>query len=255
MSVLSQVDESRKARFDRDGFLIVREFLAADEVRGLAAELDRYIDEVVPSLSDSDAFYEDRTRPETLKQLQHMGLDPFFEAYRLTAKWCELAEELIGEPSSAQAPEWFNKPPGFEHPTPPHQDNFYFCLRPPNVATLWLALDQVDEENGCLRYVPGSHREGIRSHNPTRILGFSQGIVDFGPDDRVREIAVTLAPGDLVAHHGETIHRADPNQSRTRNRRAFAMVFRGKSVRRDETAYDRYLTALKSQHDTMGLKD
>jgi phytanoyl-CoA hydroxylase len=254
MPVSRQPDDSRKLRYDRDGFLIVREFLSEEELSELSEELARYIRDVVPTLPASAAFFDDPARPETLKQLQHMGIDSFFGAYRTTAKWTELATELIGEPSAAQAPEWFNKPPGTNHRTPPHQDNFYFCLKPPNVATLWLALDPVDEGNGCLRYVPGSHLKGIRDHNPTKVLGFSQGICDYGAEDESREVAITLAPGDLVAHHGETIHRADPNGSAARQRRAFAMVFRGESVERDDDAYARYEASLKQQHSQLGLE-
>ncbi len=243
-----------KAEFERDGFVIVRSFLSQNELTTLNSHLDRYIREVVPTLSTGNAFFVDRNRPETLKQLQHMDVDPFFSEYRSNSKWHDLAETLIGEPCTVQGPEWFGKPPGTNSPTPPHQDNFYFCLRPPNVATLWLALDPVDEENGCLRYVAGSHQKGIRDHNPTSVLGFSQGVVDFGEADRAAEVAVTLAPGDLVAHHGETIHRADPNRSATRHRRGFAMVFRGESVQRDEVAFARYTAALNSQHETLGLE-
>lgn len=245
--------DSLKPDYDRDGFVVVRAFLSAGELEELTGELDRYIRDVVPALPATAAFYQDRDRPETLKQLQHMGGDPFFEAYRRHEKWSRLAAVLVGEPAAAQEPEWFNKPPGTEHPTPPHQDNFYFCLRPPNVATLWLALDEVDDENGCLRYVAGSHRPGVRPHGPTEVLGFSQGVLDFNEDDRRCEQAVHLSPGDLVAHHGDTIHRAEPNRSTNRQRRAFAMVFRGESVRRDDDAYARYEAALKQQHELMGL--
>ena len=131
--------------------------------------------------ADSDAFFVDKERPETLKQMQHMGCDPFFRDYVEHPVWKALADALNGEPSSAKAPEWFNKPAGTESPTPPHQDNYYFCLRPANVLTMWMALDPVDEENGCLRYIPGSHLEGIRPHGRSEILGFSQGILDYGP--------------------------------------------------------------------------
>ena len=65
---------------------------------------------------------------------------------------------------------------------------------------------------------------------------------------------IHLQPGDVVVHHGNTIHRADANRSATRNRRAFAMVVKGLSCRRDEEAYTRYLAALKAQHEQMGLK-
>jgi phytanoyl-CoA hydroxylase len=244
-----------KYDYDRDGFVVVKNFLSEDEFHKLLNELDRYVREVVPTLPDSAAFFHDKNLPQTLKQLQHMGRDEFFENYRQHPRWTSLAQTLVGEPVEAQEPEWFNKPPGVGHRTPPHQDNFYFCLRPPNVVTLWLALDDVDEENGCLRYTAGSHHQGIRPHKPTSILGFSQGIADYAADDEEREKAVCLAAGDLVAHHGEVIHRADPNGSTKRQRRAFAMVFRGTSCRRDEAAYRRYEQALRSQHTTMGLKD
>ena len=47
----------------------------------LKRELARYIREVVPTLPDKHAFYDDKSRPETLKQLQHMDVDPFFREY------------------------------------------------------------------------------------------------------------------------------------------------------------------------------
>src|SRR5262245_22463752 len=243
-----------KASCDRDGFVVVRGFLPGDELAILQKNLERYIREVVPTLSDSEAFYEDRSRPETLKQLQRMDRDPFFAEYRRQPRWVALAESLLGEPAAADQPEWFNKPPGTNHVTPPHQDNYYFCLTPPKVLTIWLALDRVDAENGCLRYVVGSHLRGFRPHVKSRILGFSQGIADYAPDDFTRERAILLDPGDAVVHYGMTIHRADANLSATRHRRSFAMVFKGASCQRDDDAYERYLASARKQHQEMGLR-
>ncbi|HVK16114.1 MAG TPA: phytanoyl-CoA dioxygenase family protein [Fimbriiglobus sp.] len=243
-----------KADFDRDGFVVIPGFLPSEELGELKQNLDRYTREIVPTLPDADAFYEDRSRPETLKQLQRMGRDPYFAAYIRNPRWVALTETLLGEPAVADQPEWFNKPPGTHHVTPPHQDNFYFCLTPPSVLTVWLALDAVDAENGCLRYVAGSHRRGFRPHARSKVLGFSQGITDYSADDFTRERAVPLSPGDAVAHHGMTIHRADANLSATRHRRSFALVFKGESCRRDQAAYDRYLSSAREQHQEMGLK-
>jgi phytanoyl-CoA hydroxylase len=246
--------DAYKEAFDRDGFVIVPQLLTPPEFTELGQNLRRYICEVVPTLPDSHAFYDDRSRPETLKQMQHMGGDPFFSAYRRQPTWLALAEALLRETVEAQEPEWFNKPPGTNHFTPPHQDNYYFNLKPANVLTIWMALDPVDEGNGCLRYVRGSHRQGVRPHGRSNVLGFSQGITDFGPEDEARAVQIHLQPGDVVVHHGNTIHRADANRSATRNRRAFAMVIKGVSCRRDEEAYTRYLAAVKAQHEQMGLK-
>ena len=246
--------ENAKRDFDERGFAIVRGFLTADELAELRHELDRYIRDVVPTVNDAAAFYHDRARPETLKQMQHMQGDPFFREYPRHTKWKELAETLVGESAECETPEWFNKPPGLDHPTPPHQDNYYFNLKPSHVVTIWLALDPVDDGNGCLRYVAGSHKEGFRPHAQSRVLGFSQGIIDYGPRDEAREAKIHLQPGDAACHHGMTIHRAEPNRSVDRNRRAFAMVYKGVSCRRDEEAHARYKASVKMQHEQMGLQ-
>ena len=246
--------EQEKATFDRDGFVVVRQLLSPAEFRELTDNLDRYISEVVPTLADADAFYQDRSKPETLRQMQHMGQDPFFDAYKDHPRWIELAEALLGEAAVSQGPEWFNKPPATEHITPLHQDNYYFNLKPPSVVTIWLALDKVDEENGCLRYLPGSHKGEVVAHGATETLGFSQGISDYSVEDESREVRVCLEPGDIVAHHGNTYHRAEVNRSSTRHRRAFAMVIKGVSCRRDEEGFARYNESLKAQHEAMGLQ-
>lgn len=237
-----------------DGFVVVRGFLPPDELTRLQENLDRYIREVVPTLPDAEAFYEDKSRPDTLKQLHRMEQDAFFADYRQHPLWLAAAEALLGEPPLVLGVEWFNKPPSTPHITPPHQDNFYFCLTPPKVLTMWLALDAIDEENGCLRYVRGSHQPGVRPHSRTQTLGFSQGISDYGEADRQHEVPIHAQPGDLLIHHGNTIHRADANRSATRHRRSFALVFKAPSCRRDEDAFRRYSQAAQAQHQQLGLK-
>jgi phytanoyl-CoA hydroxylase len=245
--------EREKEDFDKSGFVIIRELLQRSDFEQLSRNIDRYIRDVVPGLGSGDAFYQDPTRPETLKQLHRMDSDPFFEQYKQHPRWGELAEALVGEAVVTESPEWFNKPPRTNHVTPPHQDNYYFCLAPANVITVWLALDDVDAENGCLRYVQGSHLCGYRPHGKSNILGFSQGVTDYSHNDFMLEVAACLKSGDAVVHHGMTIHRADANLSVTRHRRSFAMVFKGVSCQRDEFAFHRYSESARSQHQQAGL--
>ena len=253
MSDFSNHDQLQ-ATYARDGFVVVRNFLNPDELDDLCVSLERYIKEDVPALPDSSAFFHDRDRPETLKQLQHIQ-DETLVSYAHHKHWVKLAETLIGEPVQAQAaPEWFNKPPGIDHTTPPHQDNYYFCLTPPSVTTIWVALDPATAVTGALVYVRGSHLLGIRPHGSTNVLGFSQGITDYGPTDAAREQLIELNPGDAVAHHGNTIHRADPNRSETRDRRAFAIVFQAQNCQRDKDAYQRYMQNVNRQHQSLGLQ-
>lgn len=243
-----------RSDFERDGFVVIRNFLPQPEFQTLVANVDRYVREVVPTLGDRDAFYDDRSKPETLKQLARMEQDAFFAEYLRHPLWVSTAAALLGEDVRTHGSEWFNKPPSTNHITPPHQDNYYFCLKPPQVLTMWLALDAVDEENGCLRYVPGSHRLGVRPHSRTQTLGFSQGISDYTEADIAREVALHAQPNDVLIHHGNTIHRANANRSSIRHRRSFALVLQGLSAERDQAAFDRYLAAAKSQHQELGLK-
>jgi phytanoyl-CoA hydroxylase len=246
--------ERYKEAHDQNGFVVVRQFLAPAELAELGTMLDQYICDVVPTLPDADAFYEDKSRPETLKQMNHLGSEPMFRDFAQRPKFRMLAHVLAGEDVRVEDPQWFNKPPGTQHITPPHQDNYYTNLKPCIFGTIWIALDRVDEENGCLRYVLGSHLRGYRPHQHSRVLGFSQGISDYGPDDLAREVQIHLEPGDAAIHHGMTIHRADPNRAATRQRRAFAVLYKGVSCRRDEEAFARYKAALRAQHEQLGLQ-
>ena len=245
-----------KPQFDRDGYVVVRQLLPPGDFAELTHELDRYIREVVPSLPATDAFYDvDRSQPDSLKQLHRLNQDPFFAAYCKNPVWRGLAEGLLGEDATAESPEWFNKPPLSQQGTPPHQDNYYFNLKPCSVVTIWMALESVDRENACLRYVPGSHRGAVRPHARSGVLGFSQGITDYGPEDAAREVAVCLEPGDVTVHHGNLIHLAGENRSHSRHRRAFAIVFQGASCRRDEEAFARYQADVKQQHEALATGD
>jgi phytanoyl-CoA hydroxylase len=58
-----------KENYDRDGFAVVRNFLSPDEYEPLFELVERFIREVVPSVPDTVAFYQDKSRPETLKHM------------------------------------------------------------------------------------------------------------------------------------------------------------------------------------------
>ena len=230
--------------FREHGFAAMQSFLDPAE----RSELEKQLSEqVLPSLHELPAqhvFYEDRQSRESLKQIQHLEAH-----YKWFADWMydrpqKLAEFLLGEDVVPKNLQYFNKVPGMNQPTPPHQDGYYFMLQPPVALTMWLALDEVDETNGCLCYVPGSHRQGLRRHARTRTLGFSQGVMDYGEADKTSEIACPAQAGDLLVHHALTIHRAAKNSHPTRQRRALGFIFYGQSAREDrqrKAAYQRQL--------------
>ena len=152
---------------------------------------------------------------------------------------------LLEGPVIAKNLQYFSKPPGTGRPTPAHQDGYYFMLEPCEAVTMWLALDEVDTENGCVRYARGSHLEGVRDHSRTNTLGFSQGIPDYPTEqDRGREEPLPASPGDLLIHHAMTIHRADGNESSDRPRRSLGFVYYSQRARVDADAHAAYQARL-----------
>jgi ectoine hydroxylase-related dioxygenase (phytanoyl-CoA dioxygenase family) len=89
-----------------------------------------------------------------------------------------------------------------------HQDNGYGRLEPPLDLTVWVALVDTDERNGCLWVVPGSHRLGLLPHDGSAVnpLLRETPVAD-------RAVALPLAAGEGVAFSGMTLHRSGPNLS------------------------------------------
>ena len=113
---------------------------------------------------------------------------------------------------------------------------------------MWMALEPADDENGCVKYVRGSHLNGMRPHGRTKTLGFSQGITDFGTDaDMANELSFPASPGDLLVHHSLTIHRAGGNTSDTRSRKALGLIYFGESAKEDLEAKAAYQKKLQEE--------
>lgn len=229
-----------KTGFDRDGYALVPNFLDESKRREIFGALDRYITQTIPSVPRQDKFYEDVERTETLKQMCHIKAhDPYFADLMGSEKFRALAEVLLEDQVVCHECEWFDKPPAKNSPTPPHQDGYYFPIEPNVALTMWLAIDPVDQSNGCLRYVSGSHHKGLRTHHRTDTLGFSQGVADYSDQDRELERCVEMQSGDLVIHHSVTIHRAEANPS-NRNRRALGLIYFAGHAKFDEAAQNTY---------------
>lgn len=231
-----------KARFDEDGYVAIRQFLCRDELTELSGKLNALITRRLHEMPPEHVFFEDKLRPDSLKQLQQIArYDPWLQELFVCGRFRELAELLLDGPVVPKNLQWFNKPPRLGQSTPPHQDGYYFMLDPCEAVTMWLALDIVDEENGCVRYVRGSQRDGMRAHGQSERLGFSQAIVDFGrEEDHAREVAMPASPGDLLVHHALTIHRAGRNQSQDRNRRALGFIYYAERALEDKAAHQAY---------------
>src|SRR5574338_1119697 len=154
-----------KSAFNKDGYVYIPGFLSPEEVKYLNEHVQRFIAENISSMSAAHYFYEDENDTATLKQMQDLEkYDPYFKTLAVNSRFEAIAKDLLGEDVVCKTVEYFNKPPKIGKATPPHQDGYYFMLDPQQAVTMWLALENVDEENGCVKYVKGSHLKGMRTH-------------------------------------------------------------------------------------------
>jgi phytanoyl-CoA hydroxylase len=210
------------ARFRADGYLIVRDVLAPEEVAELIAHA-----EDLP-----------RVERERIHML-HRRLE-IHERYLLQPRVLDVVEGLVGPDVLALQTMMFLKPPGAPGQGY-HQDSYHIITRPDTLIGAWIALDRADEENGCLLVTAGSQAEPIypdadetRGHGGDhRLAGIEAVAHADDPDEAVnelarvaarypgREVAAVLEPGDAVFFDGHVLHRSHANRSATRSRRAF----------------------------------
>jgi phytanoyl-CoA hydroxylase len=244
-----------RERFDEDGFVVVRGLLDAAELKELKGELERYIREVVPTLPKDAAFFDDYSKPETLRKMQALDRrDAWFGKFMNQGKHVGMMEYFLRDKYSPQGLEWFDKLPWDKNATPAHQDGYYWNRKPNVAASLWIALDPVDRENGCLWYARGSNKWGIKPHAASGVLGFSQGLVGFDPEGPgVDAVPIELEPGDAVAHSAATVHWTQVNRT-ARHRRAISTFCFGASTVLDEEAAAKYRASLAKQLAARGIE-
>ena len=233
--------------YERDGVVHVPQFLTPASYQDVRVQLERYMREVVPTVGPGDRTLEADGR--TVRNLWRMQEhDPFFKSLAERAEVRALIAPLVrGEPV-LMAVETFNKPPRLGSGVPPHQDNAYFCQAPPDVLTVWVAIDAATAENGPICYLKGSHTSGVLPHRPSGVAGNSMGLSAMPQHHKSDEYCTSLEPGDALIHHCQTIHWSAPNKT-DRPRCGLLLVYRGAHTTTDpklQRDYDAARAAMAS---------
>lgn len=228
--------------YEKDGVALVRGFLSADEVVAIREELDRYIrEDLATKPLDARTLEAD---DKTVRNLWRLEVhNAFFREFAERADLRALIAPLVkGEPVLAGV-ETFNKPARIGSGVPPHQDNAYFCQTPPDMLTVWIAIDAVTEANGPVTYVKGSHRLGPLPTKPSGVRGNSIGLAEMPAVGEGDLLVALLEPGDATIHHCDTIHYSDPNTT-DHPRLGFLLVFRGGHTTTDPAMKGAYSAAV-----------
>ncbi|KAL3953158.1 hypothetical protein ACCO45_013101 [Purpureocillium lilacinum] len=216
------------ASFDRDGYLIIPGALRPDTVAGLLAETRRLLSSF--SLADHPL-----TRFSTGEKSDHVGddyfphvrfffeEDAFDDAGNLT-KDKERAVNKIGHALHALSPPFkaLLLPDGADdkdqEQAAKQQDSTFLYTDPPSAVGFWYALEDATLENGCLSFLPGSHRWAPVGKRLVRKPGDAgTEMVDNGgprfPGASAAYVPGEVKAGDLVLIHGNLLHKSERNTS------------------------------------------
>ncbi|MFC5649424.1 phytanoyl-CoA dioxygenase family protein [Paenibacillus solisilvae] len=238
---LVSVDEYK--HYHREGYLIVRGLLSNEDIEELyeLAEETR-LGKKEPAKKQDPASkdplkdeFSDLTRIHMLSRLNAAA-----ERGLLHPRVLDVTEALIGPDVYALQSMMFLNPPG-RGGQGWHQDSCYIKTHPDTLVGAWIALEEVDEENGCLWVVPGSNHEPI--YPPQEIGGGNVHALDAFQDlnavhnvshldDEVNTLSkvvanypppipVPMSPGDVLFFHSHLFHRSFPNRTPDRYRRSY----------------------------------
>ena len=144
--------------------------------------------------------------------------DPLSLSWLLDDRLRDWTTALLGrEPYAAQTMFYF-KPPGARGQAL-HQDQHALRVRPGTCLAAWMAVDDCDEENGCLQIVPGT--QGLPELcmiDADLSQSFSSKTVPLPPGSNA--VPVIMRAGDVLFFNGQVIHGSYPNSSNSRFRRA-----------------------------------
>lgn len=135
-------------------------------------------------------------------------------------------EQLIGPNFALWNSSFFAKPAINGHATPWHQDGQYWPIRPLATCTVWLAIDDANIENGCLRFIKGSHiDQKLKAHNINndKNLTLNQELVKEEYDEK-KAVNLILKRGQISLHDVYLVHGSEANNS-PKARRAITMRF------------------------------
>ena len=215
--------------FNENGYLPGIKLLNEDQLEILRSELFQLVD---PSLHDNSLFYEynsnESTDPQTIlfHALGEWRITKGLHDVLWNPAFVMAASQLLEDkPVRFWHDQIFYKPAKKGGVVAWHQDYSYWTrTKPVAHITCWCALDNATEENGCLQYIPGSHKWGLLPK--PHLAGDLHSIRAFLTEEQQKQFDnAKLAPvkaGEGIFHHSLTLHGSGENKS-TRPRRAFVI--------------------------------
>ena len=225
-----KLDSQQLDSWTNDGYLILRNVLQKDVRKDVLAESMQAWRKVKGEFQDDASWLQNALLPN----IHHHS--PAVCRYYFDGPLVQIAEQLIGPNIKGATSQLTFKLRGNTQTFGWHQDNGYGELHPANAISTLTALDNVDQNNGCLWAIPGSHLEGqIDIADVYSAEDKAAGRpLDMSIQNASEAVPITMQAGDALVLHCHLLHRSEGNHSRDRDRRILFMRYA------DADAVERY---------------
>lgn len=215
---MKYLNEKQIEQFQNDGFLVIESFLASEETARVKADIARVSEEVAAFEGDTrgfnfekedgaEAFSDVAIRKGVLRKIQGaIFFVPEVKKVFTGDKMLDCMEDLMGEEIYYHSSKVMFKAPGGVA-KPWHQDAAYWREYGCNQITVWIAIDDAREENGCVWAIPGSHKLGLVPHIKKELQ------VEESSIDLSKAIPVPVPTGGLLIFHSLVLHMSQKNES------------------------------------------
>ncbi|MDE2855782.1 MAG: phytanoyl-CoA dioxygenase family protein [Chloroflexota bacterium] len=214
------VPATQIAKFAAQGYTIARSLFRQEEVEDLrehffAINAEQRAIRERDAASDNTLAQDDPLARYPRVMHPHR-FDETSLQWMIDSRLSEWMTGILGrEPYAVQTMFYF-KPPGARGQAL-HQDQFYLRVDPGTCVAAWMAVDRCDEENGCLRIVPGTHDIPVLCTVDADIdVSFTDVTVELPPG--YEPIPLVMDPGDVLFFNGQLVHGSYPNSSADRFR-------------------------------------
>ena len=192
-------------RFNRDGYLMPLRIFSPSEIAEIRGYFDQLLAKYTAEGKDSYSI--------STAHARHGRVWDILTNPRIAA----IVTDLIGPSVVGWGSHFFCKMPGDGKHVAWHQDASYWPLTPSKAVTVWLAIDDADRGNACMKYIPGTHVLGhltyqLTEQDAANVL--NQTVPDI--EKYGEPVYVELKAGEASVHSDLLLHGSDANESSRR---------------------------------------
>tara|TARA_B100001758_G_scaffold29312_2_gene20661 strand:- start:1384 stop:2169 length:786 start_codon:yes stop_codon:yes gene_type:complete len=199
-------DSNLKERYEHEGYAVVKNVIDLE----IAYEIKSHID------------WLSKKHPNTRPEAFHHDMlirDPFIHHLLHQENILDNVQEIIGPDIALFGAHYIAKKPFSGKPVGWHQDGSYWPLEPMNVVSVWLAGTHSNENNACMRVIPGTQNKKLLKPSEMIELDTNEYVLDLAIHpkdiDETSAINIVLEPGDMSIHNPFIIHGSNANISKS----------------------------------------